>query len=154
VKLSAGLVPYRFRPQLEVLIAHPGGPLWARRDAGHWSIVKGEVAPDEDARAAAGREFTEETGWLPPPPPWLDLGSVRLKSGKAVTAWAAEGDFSVDTLNPGTFEMVWRGRRQSFPEIDRVAWCLPPEARRLLNPAQGALIARLTELLADGSQAR
>jgi predicted NUDIX family NTP pyrophosphohydrolase len=136
-------MPFRRRSDLEVLIAHPGGPLWARKDAGHWSIVKGEVTPGEDPRAAAAREFLEETSWTAPEGVWLDLGSVRLKSGKTVLGWGVEADLDPGSLVPGLFSMIWRGRRQEFPEIDRVAWCDPDEAQRLLNPAQAEFVPRL-----------
>jgi len=147
VKLSAGLLPYRRRQQLEVLIAHPGGPLWANRDVGHWGLIKGEVSTGEDPVATAVREFSEETGWSPPTDGWLELGSVTLRSGKVVVGWAVEADFDPDYLQPGLFSMVWRGRRQEFPEIDRVLWCSHIEATRLLNPAQVPLIDRLIESL-------
>ncbi len=143
MRISAGLLPYRRSSAIEVLIAHPGGPLWAKRDAGHWSIVKGEVLQGEDPRAAAAREFQEETSWLAPEGIWLDLGSVRLKSGKTVLGWAVEADLDPTHLIPGVFSMVWRGQRQEFPEIDRVAWCSPIEAQRLLNPAQAEFVPRL-----------
>lgn len=143
MKLSAGLLPYRHQDRLEVLVAHPGGPLWAYKDAGHWGLVKGEVSAGEDPVAAAIREFTEETGWIPPIDGWLDLGSVTLRSGKVVMGWAVEADFDPAALDPGTFSMMWRGRRQRFPEIDRVVWCSPEEATRLVNPAQAPLIDRL-----------
>ncbi len=147
VRVSAGLMPYRRRSALEVLVAHPGGPLWAKKDAGHWTIVKGEVIPGEDPKDAAAREFQEETSWVAPQGDWLDLGSVRLKSGKTVLGWAVEADLDPGGLNPGLFSMVWHGRRQDFPEIDRVAWCSPEEAQRLLNPAQGEFILRLIRAL-------
>jgi predicted NUDIX family NTP pyrophosphohydrolase len=145
VKLSAGLLPYRHQQRLEVLIAHPGGPLWANRDVGHWGLIKGEVSAGEDPIAAAVREFSEETGWNPPIDGWLDLGSVTLRSGKVVMGWAVEADFDPDELRPGLFTMVWRGRRQEFPEIDRVRWCAHDEATRLVNPAQVPLIDRLVK---------
>lgn len=149
MRTSAGLLPYRFRLEtIEVLIAHPGGPFFARKDAGSWSVVKGEIGPDEDARSAAVREFKEETGWLPPPDDWIDLGSVRLRSGKTVTTWAVAADFDPETLDPGQFRMMWRGRVQEFPEVDRVCWCDPEEARRLLNPAQVPFLNRLAERVA------
>ena len=141
-------MPYRRTRGIEVLIAHPGGPLWVTKDAGHWTIVKGEVNPSEDLRAAAAREFEEETSWTVPPGVWLDLGSVRLKSGKTVFGWAVEAnDLDPSTLKPGLFSMVWRGRRENFEEIDRVAWCSPDEAQRLLNPAQTDFVARLIRAL-------
>lgn len=141
--MSAGLLPYRRHSGLEVLIAHPGGPLWVAKDAGHWSVVKGEISTGEDPRTTAAREFEEETGWVPPREGWVDLGEVRLKSGKTIFAWGVETDYDVSTLRPGLFSMVWRGRRQQFPEIDRVAWCEPLEAARLLNPAQVSFVERL-----------
>jgi predicted NUDIX family NTP pyrophosphohydrolase len=140
-------MPFRHAPGLEVLIAHPGGPLWVKKDAGHWSIVKGEVLLGEDPREAAAREFLEETSWTAPAGEWLDLGSVQLKSGKTVLGWAVEGELEPEALNPGLFSMVWRGRRQEFPEIDRVAWCEPNEAQRLLNPAQAEFVDRLRRVL-------
>lgn len=152
---SAGLLPYRRSPRgLEVLIAHPGGPLWARKDAGAWSVIKGEAdlgetSPDE-LLGVARREFQEETGQRPPDGPTLALGEVRQKSGKVVQAWAVEGDLNPEALVSGSFEMEWpprSGRRTSFPEIDRVAWFDPDEARVRLNPAQAAFIDRLVALV-------
>jgi predicted NUDIX family NTP pyrophosphohydrolase len=143
MKLSAGLLPFRRSSGLEVLIAHPGGPFWAARDVGFWGVIKGEVAADEEPTGTARREFTEETGWIPPEQGWLDLGSVTMRSGKVVLAWGVEADFDLSTFVPGLFTMTWKGRRRQFPEIDRVAWCNPQEAVRLLNPAQIPLVERL-----------
>jgi predicted NUDIX family NTP pyrophosphohydrolase len=143
MRTSAGLLPYRVAKRLEVLIAHPGGPFYARRDAGVWSLIKGEVGEREDPYQAALREFTEETGWEPPAGGGIDLGSVRQAGGKVVRAWAFAADLDPATLVPGEFEMRWRGRLQRFPEIDRVVWAAPEEAVRLLNPAQGAFVERL-----------
>lgn len=126
------------------MIAHPGGPFFARKDDGWWSLVKGLVEPDESDIDAATREFAEETGWDPPPKPWIDLGETTLKSRKIVTAWAAEAQFDPADLNPGTFEMA--GKR--FPEIDRVTWLDPDMARRKLNEAQSVFVDRLVEHLA------
>ncbi len=109
--------------------------------------MKGEILPDEDPREAAAREFLEETSWIAPDGDWLDLGSIRLKSGKTVLGWAVEAELEAAALNPGLFSMVWRGRRQEFPEIDRVAWCDPDEAQRLLNPAQAEFVDRLLRVL-------
>lgn len=146
MNLSAGFLPYRRGDPVEVLIAHPGGPFFARKDAGAWSIVKGLVEECEDRLAAARREFVEETGWpLPDELFVIDLGTVTLKSRKVVQAWAFERDFDPSTLDPGTFEMRWRGRVQSFPEIDLVTWAAPDEAKRLLNPAQTVFVDRLLE---------
>lgn len=148
---SAGLLPYRVREGLEVLIAHPGGPFWAKKEEGAWSLVKGEIDSDEDWRRAAAREFAEETGWDPPPEPWLDLGEVRLRSGKYVAGWAAEADFDPATLEPGEFVTTLRGRPVSFPEIDRVEWCDLATARRKLNSAYGDFLDRLERhVLGDG----
>lgn len=152
---SAGLLPYRHGPRgLEVLVAHPGGPLWARKDAGAWSLIKGEAdegeaAPDE-LLGVARREFQEETGHPPPDGEPLPLGHVRSKSGKVVWAWAVPGDLDPATIVSGTFELEWpprSGRRASFPEVDRVAWSTPDEARERLNPAQAAFVDRLVAAL-------
>lgn len=148
---SAGLLPYRVRDgRLEVLIAHMGGPLWARREEGAWSIVKGEYEETEEAPAAARREFEEETGAPAPGGPWLELGEVRQSSGKRVTAWAVEADLDPAELHSNTFELEWpprSGRVQAFPEVDRFEWCEPPLARRRLVRAQSALLDRLEGLL-------
>ena len=143
VRISAGLLPFRFHNELEVLIAHPGGPLWAGKDAGHWTVVKGELATGEDPQVAAAREFEEETGWASVTNGWIDLGSVKLRSGKTVLAWGVESDYDSTSFKPGMFTMVWRGRRQEFPEIDKVSWCDPQDAIRLLNPAQVPFVERL-----------
>ena len=147
---SAGLLMFRLRkPGFEVLLAHPGGPYWSRKDDGAWTLPKGELAEGEEALAAALREFTEETGFVPAPP-YLPLGDVRLKSGKRVSAWAFEGDADPARLVCNRFEMEWpprSGRLQSFPEIDRAAWFDPEAARRKLLPAQRPLIDRLEAAL-------
>lgn len=140
---SAGLLPFRRRPGLEVLVAHPGGPFWAKKDVGAWSVIKGLVEGEEDMVVAAAREFTEETGWDPPPGPWIELGQVRLRSGKMVVAWAAEADFDPAALQPGEFTMTLRGREVAFPEIDRVAWFDLSTARAKLNPVYGEFLDRL-----------
>lgn len=140
---SAGLLPYRLLDGLEVLVAHPGGPYFARRDNGWWSIVKGMVEAGEDDEATAAREFTEETGWPSPPHPWLPLGDVVLRSRKVVVAWGVEAEFDVATLVPGTFAMG--GRR--YPEIDRVEWMRPEAARLKLNPVMATFVDRLEQAL-------
>lgn len=146
---SAGLLPYRLGAGLEVLIAHPGGPWFENRDAGSWSLVKGLVKDGEDDRAAAAREFVEETGWDVPEPEWVPLGETTLRSRKVVVAWAVETDFDLEAFNPGTFTLYGR----EYPEIDRVSWMDPHEARGKLNPAQNVFIDRLeTHLGLNGSQ--
>lgn len=147
---SAGLLPYRTTATLEVLVAHPGGPFWARKDEGAWSVIKGEVEDGEDPALAAGREFTEETGWPAPGPPWLELGETRLRSGKTVIGWAVAADFDPADLVPGTFTASIRGRLATFPEIDRVEWFGLTEARRRLNPAYGLFLDKLERLVASG----
>lgn len=144
MRMSAGLMPFRRADGLEVLIAHPGGPFWAKKDLGAWSVVKGELEPGEDPLAGALREFTEETGWTAPgEADYIDLGTVRLKSGKLIRCWAFEGGFDPGTLQPGTFTAVIRGRTATFPEIDRVAWVTADVAETLLNPAQVEFVHRL-----------
>jgi predicted NUDIX family NTP pyrophosphohydrolase len=149
-KQSAGILLYRRRDgRLEVLLAHPGGPFWERKDLGAWSVPKGELEPGEDPLAAAKREFAEETG-LEPAGPFAPLGSVKQKSGKTVHAWAVEGDFDPAALVCNTFEMEWparSGTMRSFPEIDRVEWLDLESARRKMNPAQAAFLDRLAELV-------
>jgi predicted NUDIX family NTP pyrophosphohydrolase len=145
--LSAGLLLYRTREGTrEVLLAHPGGPFWARRDDGAWSIPKGEVDEGEDPYAAARREFAEELGAMPPDGEPLSLGEVRLKSRKRVVAWALEGDFEPSQLVSMTFEMEWpprSGRKETFPEVDRAAWFDLETARVKLNPGQAPLLDAL-----------
>ena len=126
-----------------MLLGHPGGPYFARADQGAWSVIKGEIAEGEEPEKAAAREFTEETGWAPPSGPWIPLGETRLKSRKIVVAFAVEHDYDPDDLDPGTF-VLW-GRE--FPELDRVEWFDPDEARLRLNPAQAVFVDRLCEHL-------
>jgi predicted NUDIX family NTP pyrophosphohydrolase len=135
---------------VEVLLVHPGGPLWARRDAGVWSIPKGEYDEHEPARDAAMRELGEELGHTPALGSLADLGEVRQAGGKLVRAWAAEGDFDPDELRSNSFSMQWppnSGRQREFPEVDRAAWFSPERARLALLPAQAAFIDRLVALL-------
>ena len=151
-RTSAGLLLYRrVGGRLELLIAHPGGPLWANRDAGAWSLPKGEADPgEEDLAQVALREFLEETGHPPPAGPLLPLGEVRQASGKVVRAWAAEGDIDPASVRSNLVEVEWpprSGRTIRVPEIDRVAWMAPAEARVALNPAQAALVDRLQAVL-------
>ena len=151
---SAGILLYRLAGNApEVLLVHPGGPFWARRDAGVWSIPKGEYDDAEDPQACALREFEEETGSALPPGRLIDLGEVRQKSGKLVTAWAAEGDLDADAVRSNTFTMEWPPRSGStaeFPEIDRAGWFGVDAAREKLNPAQTELLDRLLDRLGGG----
>ena len=147
---SAGLLLFRERDgELEVLLGHMGGPFWARKDAGAWSIPKGELDAGEDPRAGALREFAEELGQPPPDGEPIALGEIRQKAGKRVIAFALRGDFDPADLRPGTFEMQWpprSGRMERFPEIDRVAWMRLPEATEKVVRGQVALLERLAEL--------
>ncbi|MCS0636838.1 NUDIX domain-containing protein [Streptomyces sp. LP05-1] len=147
VKRSAGLLLFRTPDTgLEVLIAHMGGPYWAARDAGAWSVPKGEYEPDEAPEAAARREFTEELGLPVPDGELVPLGEVRQANGKLVTAWALEADLDPELVVPGTFTMEWprgSGTLREFPEIDRVAWLPPGEAAPLLVKGQQELLDRL-----------
>jgi len=133
-----------------VLLGHPGGPFWAHRDAGAWSIPKGEYAPGEDPRGAAAREFAEELGLPLPPGPELELGTVRLPSGKRLIGYAVEGDLDPASAVSNTFELEWpprSGRRRDFPEIDRLAWFDAATARGKLARGQGELLDRLLAML-------
>jgi predicted NUDIX family NTP pyrophosphohydrolase len=151
-RTSAGILLFRPRNgRLEVLLAHPGGPFFANRDAGHWTIPKGEADGDEELTAVARREFEEETGHPAPDGAPVDLGSIVQKGGKVVHAWALEGDLDPATASSNTFEMVWppgSGRLRMFPEIDRVEWFDVDEAKRRVKPTQIPLIDRLVEALA------
>ena len=132
---------------------HPGGPFWAGKDLGAWSIPKGELDEGEDPRACALREFAEETGTRLPAGALDDLGEVSLKSGKRVMAYAVAGDLDAAEVRSNTFELEWpprSGRTQAFPEIDRAAWFDLAAARERLNPAQAAFVDRLETLLARG----
>jgi predicted NUDIX family NTP pyrophosphohydrolase len=148
-RVSAGLLPWRRRDgRVEVLLGHPGGPYFVRKDAGHWTVLKGEIEPGEEAVAVARREFAEETGQPAPDGPLVELGRIRQKSGKVVHAWAVEGDVDADTCASNTFDMEWpprSGRIESFPEIDRVAWFDLPAARRMIKAAQEPFLDRLLE---------
>lgn len=147
---SAGLLMYHRRGgQVQVLLAHPGGPFWANKDDGAWSLPKGEYADGEDPLAAARREFLEETGFEAAGG-FLPLGEVRQRSGKHVAAWAFEGDCDCALLQSNAFEMEWpprSGRMRSFPEVDRIEWFTLDEAKRKLLPAQAPFLDRLRQQL-------
>jgi len=133
-----------------VLLGHPGGPLWSKKDAGHWTVVKGEIDPEEAPQDVARREFLEETGHELLSGPMVDLGEIRQKSGKVVLAWAVEGDLDPAAAFSNTFEMEWpprSGLRASFPEIDRVEWFDLEEARRRIKDAQSPFLDRLEAAL-------
>jgi len=153
-KQSAGLLMYRIQAkQLQVLLAHPGGPFFQKKDAGAWSIPKGEIEADEDHLQAAQREFREETG-ITPCGPFLKLTPIQQKGGKVVHAWAFEGDCDPAAIVSNTFPMEWppkSGRQVDFPEIDRAEFFAVEEAKRKINPAQVALIDELVEKLAGSS---
>ena len=146
-KQSAGLLIHRqVGERHQVLLVHPGGPIWAKRDAGAWSIPKGEVEPDEEPLAVARREFTEELGGAPPDGDAVELGDIRQAGGKVVTAWAIAGDVDVTHITSNRFELEWpphSGRLVTFPEIDRAEWFDIDTARTKMNPAQAAFLNRL-----------
>jgi predicted NUDIX family NTP pyrophosphohydrolase len=145
-KSSAGLVMYRIRESIvEVLLVHPGGPFWQKKDEGAWTIPKGEIGPEESAFAAAQREFQEETG-IKPHGPFLELGAIKQKGGKTVQAWAFTGDCDPTTIKGNLFEMEWppaSGSFRQFPEIDRAAFFGIEEAKRKINAAQRSLLDEL-----------
>jgi len=152
-KTSAGILLYRRRQGLpEVFLVHPGGPFWAKKDAGAWSIPKGEAAPGEDLLSAARREFQEETG-LGIDGVFRELAPVRQPSGKRVHAWAVEADLDADAIHSNSFEMEWpprSGLRREFPEVDRAAWFGLPTARNKITKGQLGLLDQLERLLGAG----
>jgi predicted NUDIX family NTP pyrophosphohydrolase len=145
--MSAGILLWRRHGGgIEVLLGHPGGPFFARKDAGHWTVLKGEAEPDDELVAVARREFQEETGHAPPEGSLVELGEVRQRSGKVVVAWAVEGDLDVTTSVSNVFEMEWpprSGRLREFPEIDRVEWFDLSDARGKIIPEQAPFLDRL-----------
>src|SRR5438270_12301935 len=150
--VSAGILLYRRRAgEVEVLLVHPGGPFWSRRDAGAWSIPKGEHPAGEEPLLAARREFAEELGVQPPDGPPEDLGEIRQKAGKRVRAWALEGDLDAGAITSNTFELEWpprSGRMIEVPEVDRAEWFSIEQAGERINPAQAELLDRLAAALA------
>jgi predicted NUDIX family NTP pyrophosphohydrolase len=150
-KLSAGILLYRARQgAVEVLLVHPGGPFWAKKDQGAWSIPKGEYEEGEEALDVAKREFEEELGSPPPQGTFLELGELVQPNRKVITAFAVEGDFEPAKLTSNHFEMEWpprSGRKQSFPEVDRAVWFAPEEARKRILPGQASFIDRLLKQL-------
>jgi predicted NUDIX family NTP pyrophosphohydrolase len=153
-KRSAGLILFRRRTgQLEVLLVHPGGPYFVKKDAGAWSMPKGEYTAGEDPQAVALREFEEETG-VRPSGPFLNLGEVRQAGGKVVTAFALEGGLDPDTIRSNLFTLEWpprSGRIQSFPEVDRAGWFTLAEARHRILAGQVPLLDRLTEVVSGSA---
>lgn len=147
---SAGLLLHRNRDgRREVLLIHPGGPFWRRRDDGAWSIPKGEIEAGEAPADVARREFREELGGDPPDGELRPLGSIRQAGGKVVHAWAAEGDFDASDVASVTFEMEWpprSGRKATFPEVDRAEWFALDAAREKINPAQAPFLDRLADI--------
>jgi predicted NUDIX family NTP pyrophosphohydrolase len=152
--ISAGVLLYRRRPHLEVFLVHPGGPFWAKKDAGSWSIPKGLVDDGEDPEAAARREFAEETG-LTMHGEFRPLTPVTQRGGKTVYAWALEGDCDPAHVRSNTFTMEWpprSGRQQAFPEIDRAAWFAADEALARVLPAQTPFIEELRAMVGSRVQ--
>ncbi|MEU5111960.1 NUDIX domain-containing protein [Streptomyces longwoodensis] len=149
VRRSAGLLLFRRAADgPQVLLGHMGGPFFARKDAGAWTVPKGEYEPDEPAWEAARREFREELGLAPPDGEAIALGEVKQTNGKLVTAWAVEADLDPAAVVPGTFTMEWpprSGRLRQFPELDRVAWFGLEQARAVIVTAQAAFLDRLAE---------
>jgi predicted NUDIX family NTP pyrophosphohydrolase len=150
MKISAGLLMYRLRAGTpEFLLVHPGGPFWARKDHGAWTIPKGEIEPGEEPLAAARREFAEELGFEPQGP-FMELPSIQQKGGKVVHTWAFEDDCDAAAIKSNVFEMEWpphSGRRQQFPEVDRAGWFDLQTAKAKINPAQIPLLESLREKL-------
>jgi predicted NUDIX family NTP pyrophosphohydrolase len=152
MRTSAGVLLYRRTSEgtLELLIAHMGGPFWTNKDAGGWSIPKGELEEGEEALPVALREFEEELGSPPPAADLVDLGEVKQPSGKRITVFAGEADFDADNVHSNTFTIEWprgSGKQREFPEIDRAAWVSIDEARVKLVKGQVAFVDRLVELL-------
>jgi predicted NUDIX family NTP pyrophosphohydrolase len=152
-KSSAGILLYRRSEEIEVLLVHPGGPFWAHRDEGAWSLPKGEFdGGSEEPLAAARREFAEELGCQAPDSDPVDLGSIQQKGGKVVVAFGLEGDLDTEAVVSNTFSMEWppkSGRTADYPEVDRAEWMTLSRARAAINPAQQPLLDRLLEQVAN-----
>lgn len=149
---SAGILLYRFTDSIiEIFLVHPGGPFWARKDDGAWSIPKGEFEPGEDPLAAANREFTEETGFVAKGD-FIPLTPVKLKGGKFIYAWALAMDVDAIGIKSNSFEMEWppgSGKKKTFPEVDRAMWFRADDAKQKINPGQAPLIAELEAIISD-----
>ena len=150
MKTSAGILLYKINKSDEpaFFLVHPGGPFFAKKDNGFWTIPKGEIEPDEDPLETAKREFEEETG-IKPTGYFISIGEIKQKGGKIVQAWAVEGDLDIEKIQSNTFEIEWpprSGRRKSFPEIDKAGWFTFAEAREKINEAQSIFLTRLVEL--------
>jgi predicted NUDIX family NTP pyrophosphohydrolase len=156
MKTSAGILLYRRgEAGLEVLIGHMGGPFWERKDAGAWSIPKGEMKEGENTLAVAKREFGEELGSPPPQEPYLELGEVRQANGKRVVVFAVQGDLDAERIRSNSFEMEWprgSGQMREYPELDRAIWVSPTEARQKLIPAQAQFVERLESALGSSPE--
>jgi predicted NUDIX family NTP pyrophosphohydrolase len=156
-KVSAGLLLYRYQDgRLQVFLVHPGGPFWARKDEGAWSIPKGEVGDGEDPLAAAKREFEEETG-IQPSGDFVPLAAIRQKAGKVVQAWAFAGDCNPRQTRSNSFTMEWpprSGKQEEFPEVDRAEFFEIEEAKHKINPAQAAMLSELQQKLERADQLR
>jgi len=154
MKKSAGILLYRLQKgTLQVLLVHPGGPFWKNKDAGAWSIPKGEPDEDEDPLDTALRELQEETGIPVKKSTCSPLTPVKQKAGKLILAWAMKGNLDPDQINSNTFDIEWppkSGKTQSFPEIDRAGWFTVEEAREKINPAQAALLDELVNIIKPG----
>ena len=150
MKRSAGILLYKVNHSNEIafFLVHPGGPFFAKKDNGFWTIPKGEIEPDEDPLATAKREFEEETG-TEPTGDFITLGEIKQKGGKIVQAWAVEGDLDIEKIKSNNFEIEWppkSGQKKSFPEIDKAGWFSLTEAKAKINEAQYVFITRLAEL--------
>jgi predicted NUDIX family NTP pyrophosphohydrolase len=151
-KRSAGILLYRRRENaLEILLVHPGGPFWSRKDDGAWFVPKGELEGDEEPLAAARREFEEELGSAPPAGELLELGTIKNKAGKLIYAWALAGELDTASVRSNTFSLEWpprSGKMREFPEVDRASFFSLELARQKMNPAEQPFLERLAAILA------